>query len=62
MGYFIGKLGRDRVMVLLKGKVEQPSDVIGVVYETLDDKGAWHFALGKELRAAGYDVDLNKLL
>ena len=61
MGYFVGKLGRERVMVLLKGDIEIPSDVIGVMYEPLDDGGAWRFKLGKELQAAGYDVDLNKL-
>ena len=61
MGYFIGRLGRDHVMVLRKGDIEMPSDVVGVVYEPLDDGGAWRFKLGKELQAAGYDVDLNKL-
>ncbi len=61
MGYFIGRLGRDHVMVLRKGDIEIPSDIFGVVYEPLDDGGAWRFKLGKELQAAGYDVDLNKL-
>jgi len=61
LGYFIGKLGRERVMVLRKGDIEIPSDIIGVVYEPLDGGGAWRFKLGKELQAAGYDVDLNKL-
>ncbi len=61
LGYFIGKLGREHVMVLRKGNIEIPSDVFGVAYEPLDGGGAWQFKLGKELQAAGYDVDLNKL-
>ena len=61
MGYFIGKLGRENVMILRKGDIEIPSDVFDVVYEPLDDGGAWRFKLGKKLQAAGYDVDLNEL-
>lgn len=32
-GWFWGRLGRDRVMLLLKGELELPSDLAGVVYE-----------------------------
>jgi predicted nucleotide-binding protein len=38
-----------------------PSDFAGVVYKQFDDGGAWKFLLGKELRAAGYSVDMNKI-
>lgn len=63
LGYFIGRLGRkNHVCVLKKGNVEVPSDILGVVYKTFssNDDG-WKFALAKELKAAGYSVDMNKI-
>ena len=32
LGYFIGKLGRERVCPLFKGEIEKPSDIDGVIY------------------------------
>lgn len=58
-GYFMGKLGRDHVVLLADKGIEMPSDLSGVVYT---DTGSWQFALLKELAAMGYKVDLNKLL
>lgn len=62
MGYFIGRLGRDRVCVLYGSGVEIPSDYTGVLYQELDSKGSWRLELAKELKAAGYDIDMNKAL
>ncbi|SKC61688.1 TIR domain-containing protein [Maledivibacter halophilus] len=64
MGYFIGKLGRDRVVVLYtpENDFEMPSDYSGVIYIEFDNKGVWKFELAKELKSCGYDVNLNKLL
>lgn len=61
LGFFIGQLGRRRVCALYKEKVEIPSDFSGVLWISLDPNGAWRFALGKEMKAAGLDVDLNRL-
>lgn len=61
LGYFIGRLGRDRVCTLKIGNLDMPSDVIGVVYTEMDTGGAWRYTLAAEMKAAGYDVDLNKL-
>ncbi len=61
-GYFIGRLGRNRVCALYCPGVEIPSDYSGVLYQELDDKGGWRLQLAKELRAAGLDVDMNKAL
>lgn len=36
LGYFIGKLGRDKVCALKRGADEIPSDFAGVVWETMD--------------------------
>jgi len=61
LGFFIGKLGRERVCALHKGNVEILSDFSGVLWTALDEEGAWRLKLGKEIRAAGLDVDLNRL-
>ncbi|MCP3411517.1 TIR domain-containing protein [Bradyrhizobium sp. CCGB01] len=60
LGFFIGALGPDRVAALVSQEVEKPSDFEGVVYIPLD--GEWRLPLCRELRAAGYEVDLNKVL
>jgi predicted nucleotide-binding protein len=60
-GYLIGKLGRHNVSALVKGDVEIPNDISGVVYVALDQPGAWRITVAKELRKAGYAVDLNNV-
>ncbi|MCG3658616.1 TIR domain-containing protein [Aliarcobacter butzleri] len=60
-GYLIGLLGRDRVCPLVKGHIETPGDISGIVYTPMDDAGSWHLPLAKELRAAGYIIDPSKL-
>jgi len=57
-GYLIGKLGRERVCALVKGDVETPGDMSGVVYITLDDKGAWKMELAKEMKNAGLTINV----
>lgn len=60
LGYFVGKLGRDRVCALYKEGVEIPSDFQGVAFVPMDPHSAWHIQLAKEIKAAGIDIDLNK--
>ena len=62
LGFFLGKLGRPRTFALRKGEVEIPSDYDGVLYTTMDDKGAWIIDLVRELRGAGLGVDANLVL
>jgi predicted nucleotide-binding protein len=62
LGYFIGRLTRARVCALKKGDVELPSDILGVVWEEFDERGAWQMKLANELRAAKYEIDLNKII
>ena len=62
LGYFVGLLGRNKTFILKKDDVEEPSDFSGVVYELYDDKGAWKMQMVKELKAAGYSVDANKMV
>lgn len=61
-GLLIGKIGRENVVALVKDDVEIPNDLSGIVYETMDSSGAWKLKLAKEMRASGYDIDMNKVL
>ena len=55
-GYLIAKLSRERVAALVKGSVETPNDISGVVYVSMDAAGAWKEELDSELRNAGYSI------
>lgn len=55
-GYLMAKLGRENVCALVKGEIETPNDISGVVYVNFDGKGAWKSEVSKELTACGYDV------
>ncbi len=59
-GYLIGKIGRKNVAALVKGDVETPNDISGVVYISMDKD--WKLDLAKELRNSGYPVDMNKVI
>lgn len=61
LGYFIGKLGRDRVCALKSANLEIPSDYVGVVWTEMDQAGAWKINLARELKAAGYAVDMTSM-
>lgn len=59
-GYLIGKLGRDHVCALVKGDVETPGDISGVVYVPMDEHGAWKMRLARNMQDVGIKVDMNK--
>jgi predicted nucleotide-binding protein len=61
LGFFLGKLGRHRVCALYRKGVEIPSDYSGVVFIELDDAGAWRLLLARELRSAGFEIDMNRV-
>ncbi|HBK4690804.1 TPA: nucleotide-binding protein [Serratia marcescens] len=60
LGYFAGKLGRGKVLVLKKGDIEIPSDLAGVLYTELDEHGGWKRKLLSELAYAGVPFDKEK--
>ncbi len=62
LGYFIGKLGRERVLPLHSEGVELPSDIHGLLYIPIDKADNWKFAIVKELKAIDFEVDANRLL
>lgn len=57
-GYFMGKLGRENVILIANPEIELPSDLQGVVYT---NEKSWQIDVLKELKAIGYNVDFNKL-
>lgn len=59
LGYFLGRLTRSRVCALYVAGVEIPSDYSGVLFVPFDESGGWRLALGRELKAAGFSIDLN---
>lgn len=61
LGFFFGKLGRDRVVVLVEEGVEHPSAVNGLFYTELDRAGAWQQDLARAMGAAGIQVRINRL-
>lgn len=61
LGWFLGKVGRDRVCALKKGEVDMPSDY-PVLHIPMDSAGAWKHELAKELHAAKIKFDYNKAL
>lgn len=64
LGYFIGKLGTDRVVALYRedSNFDMPSDYAGTLYKKYGSDIAWKVELTKELKAAGFNVDMNKLI
>jgi len=60
LGFFMGRLKRDRVCALKGGDVELPSDIGGMVW--LSFEGKWRKDLAIELEKAGYPIDWRKLV
>ena len=64
LGYFFGKLGRDRVVALCKkedGEFELPSDYSGFLHIEMDEFGGWKAKLAREMRKANFPIDLNRV-
>lgn len=61
-GLFTAALRRKNVCALVKGDVEKPSDMDGILYVTMDADGAWKFKLAQNMKAAGMPIDLNRLM
>lgn len=62
IGYFIGKLGREKVRILRKGDTVIPSDLQGILYENYDKDGAWRIKLTKEMKSVGIPIDMEKII
>ena len=64
LGYFLGKLGKDRVSLLNKDSTEQfdiPTDILGSAYIKFDSEGAWKLKITKALDVSGLSVDYSMI-
>lgn len=58
-GYFVGRLGRNKVCCLYKGNVTIPSDLDGLIYKKIDSSiDSQAYAIIKELKAVGYKINV----
>lgn len=60
-GFLMGKIGRNNVCALVKGDIETPNDISGIVYTSMDSADAWRYTIADEMKRAGYNIDKNKL-
>jgi predicted nucleotide-binding protein len=62
MGFLVAALAPGCVCVLYEEGVQPPCDLDGIAYVRLDLAGTWQPKLLLQLRKAGFDYDLNKLV
>ena len=60
LGFFVGKLGRDKVCILYEKDVVFPSDYKGVVYYSF--QGNWKLGIAKELKSSGFNIETDNIL
>lgn len=58
LGYFISALGRQKVCLLIKGEIENPSDLDGMLYKRMDGD-EWKLKVARDMQKAELPVDLN---
>jgi len=63
LGWVIGALGRGNVCVLYREtpNFELPSDIHGILYKRYDIEGNWKYKLLSEMKAAGFNIDSNRV-
>jgi predicted nucleotide-binding protein len=61
LGYFLAKLGRNRVCSLFEPGVEMPTDYQAVKYLELDRAGNWRKRLAEEIASARIPIDVSRI-
>lgn len=56
LGYFLGKLGYEKVCIIKSGDLEFPSDLSGVLYIQHDSSDAWKAKLKERLQRSGIET------
>ena len=62
LGCFVGRLGLGKVCALCEEGLEIPLDYSVVVRVPMDSRGGWKLLIAKEIKQAGIEIDLNKLI
>ena len=60
-GYFMSKLGRERLTILAENAIEIPSDYQGMISIKMDENDEWKRKLLLELQTCGFTIDLRSL-
>jgi len=60
-GFFIGKLGRKRTIILIERGLKMPSDLDGLVHTEIDSNDGWQLKVARELKGLNFDIDMNCL-
>jgi|SRR6185295_6819791 len=61
LGFFLAKLGRNRVVALCKREgepIELPSNYHGVLYREMDPGGGWCLKIARDMKEAGIELNL----
>ena len=61
LGFVLGRLGRGRVFIMGSTATPPLPGFTRVLSAQLDSSGGWQIQLARRMKAAGVDVDLNKL-
>ena len=61
LGFILGRLGRGRVFIMGSTTIAPLPGFNHMVVSQLDSGGGWQIMLGRRMKAAGLNVDLNKL-
>lgn len=62
MGFFAGRLGRSKVIMLVEDGIEIPSNLSGLNPILYEENGAWKIRVATALRRAGLQFDLEGIL
>jgi predicted nucleotide-binding protein len=61
LGFCVGRLGAEKVMVLHTSGMGLFEDEFGILYIQIDQSDGWQLQLARHWKRAGVEVDLNKL-
>lgn len=62
VGFLLAALGRSRICLLAPADQALPPALQGATRIAPDPAGGWHLVLAREMKRAGMEVDLNRLL
>ena len=55
-GFLIGRLGRNKTCAIVKGEIEKPNDISGLVYISHDNNEGWKIQLFREIKKVFKDI------
>ena len=62
LGYCAGKLGLKRMCMMHAPTHPSTSDAHGIAHLSVDGHGGWQLHLARQMKRAGLDIDLNRLV